>query len=297
MTFRRRALIAALLLSSCAHAVEDPLPEDLAEAAVPCPPGASARHELELSTSVYQLDYREEIDDPRLKSTEHGPQIGTSLRYRYEPPESGIFFHGGIEATASGTTYDGTTVQGVPVTASSQSFILDADVGIDGTLITLSPEQRLVGLAGVGYRLWRRGPNDYAGSYREEYSWVYFPLGIRWELTVSERLAIALETSVRFPVGGRLRAFLSDYDPRLNDETAPLESRAGYRIELPVAMRVPLGAEYQLTFVVAPFVEYQSIGRSPAFPVYGNGAIVGYAHEPNSRTYLYGARLAIRTEL
>jgi hypothetical protein len=46
--------------------------------------------------------------------------------------------------------------------------------------------------------------------------------------------------------------------------------------------------------VLTPWYEYSAFGRSDSFPVIFNGAIIGSAYEPDSRTHQYGANIGVR---
>ncbi len=259
------------VLLACVLAVSGP-------AATADAPGSSLR----VGLSYYQFDYQELLTLP-LKSTEKGLLPGVSARLALEPRAGHWFLRGSFDFASAQAKYDGSTQAGKPLVEDNPHLL----VNLDGTVGWIA----FSGVAlysGLGGRYWRRG-----GSYSEEYSWFYLPLGLRLQLGLGRDFRLGLDASARFMFGGLIRVNLSELDSGFNNPLARLGSRIGYHLEVPLTCQVAAG----WAVVLAPWFEYSAIGQSEYFAVTQNSKTVAAGFEPSSRTMQYGALAGLEVAL
>lgn len=256
-----------------------------------CPPaGAQAGPGLAYpSENLFQFDfrisyfdYKEDLPAP-LKSTESGWIPGATIGWTRTRPGS-VYARTFLEFSSGDVKYDGTTQSGVPITDSNSNqflFRVEGNIGYtfsSGNLV-FSP------YTGLGYRYWKRGDSQVVNSVafiREDYEWLYVPVGIRAVYPVGGQLSIEPNAAVRFMFWGQMTAFLSDIGYN-SDPTFDLGNKPGYFVEVPVRYRLNRNWSVSLT----PWYEYSAIGQSDVASALRGGRIDSF-YEPSSRTHQYG---------
>jgi len=239
-------------------------------------------HRFEIAFSYSQFDYKENFQPP-LKSTEMGwiPQV--RLGYSYSAADQFYFrAFGDLSVGNDSTDYDGSTMGGVPLKATTQNDFarLETDFGytFQGALpVSITP------YAGLGYRYWKRDL-----GYNEFYSWWYLPVGVKFLYPVNQRFSVGLNASMNIMFEGWMN--ISNRNDVYANTTVQLGNKLGYLVEIPLGWRPCVN----WAFTVTPWYEYSEIGESPWEPVYKtNGTFSGFiVQEPSSRTHQYGIRLS-----
>lgn len=272
-----RLAILVTLLSIDSRAQTDTAEKDI----------AATQHRISVGLNLYRFDYAEELNPP-LKSTEKGLLPGARLEYEFTPPQSSFFGGACADYSPASTNFDGTTQTGAPVVSKTANRFLSIEA-----LGGYAPHPWVRPYAGIGYRFWERGDGgvDQQGvvSFREHYSWLFAPVGIRLGGDFGEQWNLIVDASVRFMFAGRITAYLSDINPALNEPSSSLGSRAGYRVRLPLTYRF----SPEVGVSVAPWYEYSAIGRGETFAILQSGQTVGTGFEPASRTHQYGVALSL----
>jgi tetratricopeptide (TPR) repeat protein len=239
-------------------------------------------HRFEIALSYSQFDYKEDLQ-PSLKSTELGwiPQV--RLGYSYAADDQFYFrAFGELSVGNDDTDYDGSTMGGVPVKATTQNDFarLEMDFGFNfksGLPVTITP------YTGLGYRYWKRDI-----GYNETYSWWYLPVGVKFLFPLNQKFSIGLNASMNIMFEGQMT--ISYKNDILANTTVHLGNKLGYLLEIPVSWR----PHVNWAFTVTPWYEYSEIGESPWEPLnYTNGTYTGLVvREPSSRTNQYGIRIS-----
>jgi hypothetical protein len=231
--------------------------------------------------TTYYFDYKEDLVLPS-KSTESGWLPGIWGSYTYQ--QNSIFYTKiSTQYAAGDLTFDGSTLSGTPVKydTNPHRFIkLEWVLGYPwaaGANVVITP------YLGVGYRFWQRGRADTTSSftsYQEDYSWGYFPAGIRVEYDINSRLRVGVNAAMNYMFGGNMKAYLSEVSS-FSDMSFTLGNKIGWSAELPITYKFNL----QWSLTVTPWYEYSAIGESPinAFGFY----------EPSSSTNQYGVNLSV----
>jgi hypothetical protein len=249
---------------------------------------------LALSLDVSRFDYKEDFPPPG-KSTENGTLPGLFVLYRQQESFTSNYWSFTFEFSPGGTHYDGTTqapeFNPVQQETSNRFFRAEADYGINLTCLSRDTNPGCVKLYfGLGARLWTRGESTITGnvaSPAEDYSWLYLPLGVRYEKQWDDNWSFALDASLRWTFLGNIVVRFTDLGLADNDGEGSLGSKLGERLELSVRRKV----SDTLSFEVVPWFEYSAIGQGSIFDIYVNGELKDQGLEPASRTYQYGARL------
>jgi hypothetical protein len=148
------------------------------------------------------------------------------------------------------------------------------------------------GYLGLGDSLWQRN----LSAYREEYSWLFLPVGVRYEGKLSPVLDFGIDITAKIPFHGSIKAYLSDISPAYSDGSGLLGTdRIGVRLQLPFIYH----SEESLKWIFTPWFEYSGFTRGSDFPVEdnnGNPIVVNgaaqIAHEPPSQAYRFGLLFA-----
>ncbi len=131
-------------------------------------------HRFEIAFSYSQFDYKEDFQPP-LKSTEMGwiPQV--RLGYSYVPDDQFYFrAFGELSVGNDNTDYDGSTMGGVPLKATTQNDFARLETNFGYTFKGALPVS-ITPYTGLGYRYWKRDI-----GYNETYSWWYLPVGVKF---------------------------------------------------------------------------------------------------------------------
>ncbi len=244
---------------------------------------------LQLDFRISYFDYNEDLPPPN-KSTETGWLPGAAVSWTRTRPGS-VYARTFLEFSSGDIEYDGTTQNGMPITNSNSNqflFRVEANVGYtfrSGDLI-FSP------YTGFGYRYWKRGDSEViqmgqvnVGFVREDYQWMYVPLGLRAVYPFGGQFSVEPNAAVRFMFWGRMTAYLTDIGYG-SDPTFDLGNKPGWVVEIPIRYRVSRNWSLSLT----PWYEYSAIGQSDVVPV-RNGPFTEFFYEPSSRTHQFGFNL------
>lgn len=234
---------------------------------------------------ISYFDYKEDLPAP-LKSTESGWLPGFVIGWTRAKPGA-VYARTFLELSSGDVEYDGTTQTGRPITYSGSNQLLFRVEGNIG--YTLGLGSLLVSpYTGYGYRYWKRGDSDVVDSVafvREDYEWMYIPVGLRAIIPAGERVSIEPNGGARFMFWGRMTAYLSDFGYS-SDPTFDLGNKPGYFVEIPIRYRMDRG----WSLVLTPFYEYSAIGQSDIESV-RRGPFIDSFYEPSSRTHQFGINI------
>lgn len=184
------------------------------------------------------------------------------------------------------TQYFGALTNGTPISSPTNVVILDLAAEVGYSLLH-SPTYRITPFVGFGHHYWNRGLTG-IGSYLERYYFIYLPVGVRYDQTLSEDFLIAVDLTFYLNLGGHIDVYFSQLVPPQQDATGTLGKSSGIRIQAPIDYKLT----DNFTLRLVPFFEYFGIGKGDEFVTKdANGVPTGTAHEPASSTTLYGARL------
>ncbi|MEZ0391548.1 MAG: hypothetical protein ACAH59_04990 [Pseudobdellovibrionaceae bacterium] len=247
-------------------------------------PKAPLRFELIGGLNVTSFDYKEDVPYP-LKSEEKGTFVIPSLRGRiFIPQLNESFFN--AEAEYSGqvqSNYDGTTLQGVPVTHTNDHIFYRIE-----TDFYFRVQEFLYLYAGIGYRYWDRFLSGGTG-FREIYTWTYFPLGFLIEVPVSDALDIGFDFSSRLMSNGKIEVIFSETVTDGDDTTLDLGNKPGFKLQVPFRLQRKDSA---YRFLISPWYEYSQIGES-SFEFNSTPGVQTDIREPDSTTQQYGLLLGV----
>jgi hypothetical protein len=251
-----------------------------------CNPLAIAGQQFETGVALYYFDYIEDCPPP-LKSTEEDLILGAYAAYTYQGDNNPLFGRLRLEFAYAATAYDGTDQKGTPLKGTTVNGFLTGEFNLGYQLTSRSKRTfHLTPYTGFGYKFRYRD----LGSYSEEYSWKYVPLGLLAEKEFGKRWSVGLDASLRFMFDSQIKVNLSDFDRGLNDPKADLGNKTGYRVAMPLLYRV----QPQWAITLTPWYEYSALGRCEPFLILRNGDQIGAAYEPDSKTNQYGADLGVR---
>lgn len=242
-------------------------------------------HRLGLALNYYNFDYKEDLDSP-LKSTEEEWITALRLYYNYSADNRGYVLLFAEMSVDDDTDYDGSTQSGIPLKQTTKNdfrrFELDLGYTFKGQMpLSLTP------YIGFGYRFWERD----LGSFKEDYSWFYIPLGLRVAWAPNERISVALNAAVNFMFDGEMEVYDWAGASNVAPTTVELDDKIGCSVELPVTFNVAR----HWAIVMTPWYEYSKIGQSAFEPIfYKDGTYTGFVlREPSSRTHQYGLRAGV----
>lgn len=284
MIFKRVSLVLALAFST--QALADQSIYDLER---------ESKWTLDGGIGISQFSYAEKVPAP-LKSEEAGTMAALNLQAQYQSNSDSPRFKFLTMFAAPSLTYTGTTQMGAALKPHQDShtftelefqtdFLLTSSAGRDFTLY---------GFSGLGYHFWGRGKTQVingALSIREDYSWLYLPLGVKLNQDMGS-FFLGANALGRIPFLGRMTVRFSEVDSDLQNGTVNLGSKPGARLELPAGYNLSRVASLTLT----PFYEYSAIGESNVEEIrWADGTSTGSAFlEPASTTYQYGAAAGLR---
>jgi len=192
----------------------------------------------------------------------------------------GEFFAGGLD-------YDGQYLNGIPVTADTDDYLVQFRglAGWDFALGTWTVTPYI----GLGWRYWNNEINA-VGGYEREIRYLYAPLGVRAMVSPAPKWIFGLSGEYDLFLDGRVDANLSDVGPGYEDVTLDQDFGSGY------GLRASAFAAYafeRMTLRLEPFIRYWDIDESDpdtgATPL-GNVRWV----EPENTTTILGTRLSLR---
>ena len=249
----------------------------------------STNNAFELGMTYYKFDYKEDVDPP-LKSTENGWLPGVYFGYTYNKKDT-VYTKLFLEYSSGDIEYDGSTQSGTPIRFDDSAQALYRYEWNIGYTFSVSKDFSVTPFTGFGYRFWRRGKSEIRESFvtlQEEYEWLYIPVGLRSDITLTRRLSFEPSVGMRLVFDGTMTVLYSDIYVVNNDPELDLGNKIGWWAELPVRYRF---AQYW-SFVVTPWYAYSAIGKSnEALVTDGQTTLVVW--EPSSRTHQYGLKFAI----
>ncbi|HIJ80037.1 MAG: hypothetical protein OEY01_16345 [Desulfobulbaceae bacterium] len=248
---------------------------------------ADSPHSFEAGINYFHFDYKEDLTPPS-KSTEEEWLPGTRLVYTYKAGEATmpIYYRILVDYADGDTDYDGSTQAGDPAYGTTDNTFFTGELNIG---YTFKGYVDVTAYTGVGYRYWDRGDIGGPGSYSEEYSWGYLPVGVRTDYKITDKLSGAVDISAHYMFGGRIKVLFSEYDPTYNNGKADLGNKMGWKVEAPVQYRFTP----KWSFVATPWFEFSKIGRGDNF-ILTDGSTVLIAYEPASETKQYGVTLGFK---
>lgn len=256
------------------------------------PAMAEGRQYLEIGLGYSKFDYSEAIDGgPDVK--ESGWVPGVVLGYTYKGEDNPVFASFSIRYTTGTTDYTGALQDGTPWKDKTDNTFFSLEVKF-GYIMGRDAASRwtITPYAGIGYHDWERklaGPSPYI----EEYTWFYFPIGVRFDYELSPEFSIGLDLSARVMFNGNMNVKFSTLG--YSSPNLDLGNRIGFRAELPMDYRF----HPQISVGLTPWYQYSSIGRSGSEPVTAVSPsnttyTVQTIFEPNSTTHQYGVDLTVR---
>jgi tetratricopeptide (TPR) repeat protein len=239
-------------------------------------------HRFEIAFSYSYFDYKEDVQPP-LKSTETGwiPQV--RLGYSYAADDQFYFrAFGEFSVGNDNTDYDGSTLNGIPLTGTTWNDFARSEVNLGYTFKENLPLS-ITPYFGLGYRYWKRDV-----GYNETYSWWYLPVGVKFLYPVNQKFSVGLNASMNIMFESYMT--ISTKNDVYANTTVQLGNKLGYLVELPLSWR----PRANWAFTATPWYEYSEIGESPWEPLYyTNGTFTGFVvREPSSRTNQYGIRIS-----
>lgn len=252
------------------------------------PAMAEGRQNVEVGLGYSMYDYKEELDAP-LKSTEEGWVPHFSVGYTYHGEDNPTYANISFRYGTASTDYDGTLQDGTPAKGKTDNSFYNFEVKFGYIMGRgYGNQTEIIPYAGVGYHRWERNLGG-DSPYNEEYTWFYFPIGVKLDYKASSQFTIGLDLSARIMFNGAMNVKfpVAGY----SSPTLDLGNRIGFRVEVPMDYRF----HPQISLGLTPWYQYTPIGRSEAEPVLDpDGATVMTIQEPDSKTHEYGADVSVR---
>ncbi len=254
--------------------------------------GTPSRGKIQNQEFTFGGNYRkfDYVEGDNLDS-ETGNMPGFQLGYQIELEK--FYAAADLTIVSSHTTYNGSDQSGkIPVTSSTVTQLIEFEANA-GMPLTPPGPFLVKGYTGLGYHYWRRGDagvTNGVSSYREDYSWLVLPLGLRFEQNFSDSFKISLDVAARLAAGGQLDVKLSQIG-NYQDASLNLGAKVGYKIQLPIDVKLAPSVH----LIVTPFYEYSEIGESDSTELLrADGSATGTAIlEPRSRTKQTGGTLVL----
>jgi len=251
---------------------------NLSAASPPTYHGKALNHTMSFGLSMYHFDYKEDVSPP-LKSEVSGDLPGAYMEYTYDRLNS-IYYNLLAEYARYDLTYDGTTQGGTPVSFDDPQEYRRFEGNIGYTLDT-GRRSSLVLYWGLGYRQWNRSEakdHGVATSYKEEYEWLYMPVGAKIIFELGDDWRVEPNFAFRVMLDGKMKAKMGkiggqDLEFELGNETGWYAS---------VAVKYYLSRHWGVE--LTPWMEKSKIGKSN---------MVGGYYEPASDTTMYGINMGI----
>lgn len=246
-------------------------------------------HRLRIGPDLYYRDYDEIGLAPPAKSHEFGWLYGVNIGYDFVKPNN-VYFGSDINLTFGRTVYDGSlqnlqTFVITPFESRTNNFFLDAE-GRCGYTFRTDSKTTISPFIGLGYHCWYRGAvPDNPYGYDEFYDWPYLSLGFRTEYCLSKKLSLGINYKNMFMFYGQMKS------SNLNDVTFILGNKIHYEIEFPITYHLNCNKKFFTSVMLTPYFRNRNIGRSNV--VSQDFLDLGLLQfvEPESTTYVFGARL------
>jgi hypothetical protein len=259
----RFILITALFFSAQAFAVEDKPAMELSA-------GSSLTYfkyqELCTPSDSEGGQFNSLVADAKI----HFLENSTNLEFRYET--------GKVNSNYNGAYLNNNQ----PVTSTDPLTFTDYETDLN---IGLSDDVYFY--VGYGHHVWNRFLAS-GSSYREIYSWDYFPVGVQARFLKSESVDIGLDLSLKPTANGKIRVITSETIPGGQDSDAILGAKTGFKAKIPIRWHFD-----RFSITTSPWFEHLEIGQSNTFT---NTTLIsgsGQGDEPNSETYIYGLEVML----
>jgi hypothetical protein len=250
-------------------------------------------HQFYIGPDLFYRTYNESVPErPSFKSYEFGTLYGIQANYNYLKKDS-IYAGVSFRYASGATTYDGSTQDGTPLSATTDNQFLNAE-GRLGYTFSLDKQDRLMvsPFLGIGYHQWDR---DNAPTFSsngspvpgnlEIYSWGYIGSGVQAKYQISPQLDVGLNAKLMMMVGGNIISIDRDANNQVtNVDGGGLGNTLQYEVELPITYHLAKDASSNIDLKLIPYYRSQNIARGPLFKS-------GNALEPASNTSVYGVTL------
>ena len=190
-------------------------------------------------------------------------------------------------------TYDGSIQylngQTIPYKSSTNERVnlYEGDIGykaVNESTATLTP------YVGLGYRIWWRGA-DTAMDYVEKYTWYYGAAGLNyvWRL---DRFTAGADVAAHIPFSMKMT---TNINGQYDETVFNLKTMVGFGAQLPLTYDIYSNhsGSARLLLFLTPYYQYWPVGGSDVLVLTNNGVPSTVAHEPDSRTGIYGADAGI----
>lgn len=184
-------------------------------------------------------------------------------------------------------TYNGGLQNGTPLTMSTKEKFITFEVNagykaLNFDTATLSP------YAGLGYRDWKRGSDNFP-DYQEDYSWWYVAAGFNLAYRFN-KLVVAPDLALVYPFGAIMTTNIAG---TVGEATFDIKPHLGYRIEVPVNYEISRDMNTKIFVFWTPFYQRWKFGASDPVTLTQGGIPVAIAIEPDSTTVMYGLRVGL----
>jgi hypothetical protein len=246
---------------------------------------------LVIGGSSLNFDYREFTEQGRLLDRESGHIPG--VMFEVSRSQSRWELAGKLSYHEGGTTYDGQTNGGVPVTTVTKQRLVDvelrAEYGVADAEVT---DARLY--AGAAHHAWRRDIQSArtalgmpVSGLLETYRWWQVFFGAKKSLVESGRLGWSVDARIARCIAPTI---MVDFAGQNDNVRLALGERWGARLALPVHYSM---SKSTLLFV-EPSLERSALGRSAVVPLTRSGVVIGAVQEPDSSSNSFGLVVGVR---
>ncbi len=167
-------------------------------------------------------------------------------------------------------------------------YLYEGDLGLkllNAGTSTLTP------YAGIGYRIWWRGV-DALPDYIEKYTWYFASAGFNYVWRTG-RLTAGLDVAAHIPFDMKMTTNVAGMFDQADFD---LKQRAGFGARLPFTYEIGILRPARILLFLTPYYQFWPVGGSGPVRLTRNGSPVLtpngsplIAHEPDSRTDVYGA--------
>ena len=231
------------------------------------------------------LNYKEYVSG-RVVDQDTGWQNGGFAEVRYD--DHYVFVRANFDGVGSNNAkYTGQLQNGTPISLTTREriYIGELDAGVKALNIstsTLSP------YLGIGDREWDRG-QDVLPDYKEKYTWWFGAAGVNYAYKIN-KWTIGIDGALLWPFDLKME---TDTAGLTDNATFKIQSRLGYRVELPINYEVYSSKAMKMFVFGTPHYEGWNIGQSPTITLTSGGVPVAMAFEPKSITNIYSIRVGV----
>jgi hypothetical protein len=236
---------------------------------------------FDFNINIFNFDYKESLTYP-LKSTENGLIKGADLSF-YSSKDYPLWANLLIGYSWAKENYDGTTQEGKPLTAYTNSSFFRFKFIAGYSFINLNKTMKFAPYIGFDTRIWDREITG-SGGIEEVYSWQNIITGAYLDFAVNDMVNFRVSAQLNNMYNGNINILFSNISNYYPNVVLTLGNVTAYEYSAVINFKV----DKKLTFLINAYYEKYQFHKS-------NKYRDGYTeiYEPSSTTIIIGIRAGI----